>query len=390
MEKILKQVYDYIDSQKEAIVETLREVVNIESYGYSKEDVNKVAIKFKELFEAEGLCCKLIPAEPNGYCLSGILGKDRPGKPVIFAGHMDTALEIGTLAKRPFKVVDGNAEGIGVLDMKGGIVIALYVIKALNYIGYNERPIKVIFAGDEEANHIGSNAPEIMMAEAKGGLCAFNMETGLIDNAICVGRRGRIGVQLEVTGVSSHAGNDFSSGRNAIAEMANKILKVQDITDLEAGISCSTTMINGGHSANAIPSKCTIDIDIRFDKVSQLDEIKAKLEDIAKEQVIDQTSCEVRYISKMMPFETTEGTMKLYNFIKDTAKEFGFRDFGYRKVGGASDASYLTIAGIPTLCSCGVVGEWNHTMREYAILDTMYERAKLFATAILNIDKFDK
>ena len=44
MEKILKQVYDYIDSQKEAIVETLREVVNIESYGYSKEDVNKVAI----------------------------------------------------------------------------------------------------------------------------------------------------------------------------------------------------------------------------------------------------------------------------------------------------------------------------------------------------------
>lgn len=59
MEKILKQVYDYIDSQKEAIVETLREVVNIESYGYSKEDVNKVAIKFKELFEAEGLCCKL-------------------------------------------------------------------------------------------------------------------------------------------------------------------------------------------------------------------------------------------------------------------------------------------------------------------------------------------
>ncbi|MFR4670856.1 MAG: hypothetical protein ACLT69_13575 [Intestinibacter bartlettii] len=105
MEKILKQVYDYIDSQKEAIVETLREVVNIESYGYSKEDVNKVAIKFKELFEAEGLCCKLIPAEPNGYCLSGILGKDRPGKPVIFAGHMDTALEIGTLAKDHLKLL---------------------------------------------------------------------------------------------------------------------------------------------------------------------------------------------------------------------------------------------------------------------------------------------
>ena len=82
--------------------------------------------------------------------------------------------------------------------------------------------------------------------------------------------------------------------------------------------------------------------------------------------------------------------MRLYIFIKDTAKEFGFREFGCRTVGGASDASYLTIAGVPTLCSCGVVGEWNHTMREYAIVDTMYERAKLYATAILNITKFEK
>ncbi|WP_455543779.1 M20 family metallopeptidase [Intestinibacter sp.] len=387
---VLEKVYNYIDSQKEAIVKTLEEVVNIESYGYSKEDVNKVAIKFKALFDAEGFECKLIPAEPNGYCLSGILGKDRPGKPIMFAGHMDTALEIGTLAKRPFKVVDGKAEGIGVLDMKGGIVIALYVIKALNSIGYADRPIKVLFAGDEEANHIGSNAAEIMMAEAKDGLCAFNMETGLIDNAICVGRKGRIGVQLTVEGVPAHAGNDFKSGRNAIAEMAYKIIELQKITDLDAGITCSTTKVIGGHSPNAIPKECTIDLDVRFDKVSQLEEIKSKIEAIANNQVINQTSCTVNYISKMMPYEDTDENMRLYGFIRDTAKEFGFRDFGYRKVGGSSDASYLTIAGVPTLCSCGVVGEWNHTMQEYAIVDTMYERAKLFATAVLNIDKFEK
>lgn len=43
-----------------------------------------------------------------------------------------------------------QAHGPGILDMKAGLVIAVYVLKALHEYGYDKRPIRVVFAGDEE------------------------------------------------------------------------------------------------------------------------------------------------------------------------------------------------------------------------------------------------
>ena len=140
-------------------------------------------------------------------------------------------------------------------------------------------------------------------------------------------------------------------------------------------------------SPNAVPARCEMDIDIRFIKVNQLDDIKAKIAAICEKQWVEDTSYQLKYTSLMMPYETTEDVRKLYNYLADIADRFGFDKLNNKYVGGSSDASYLTMAGVPTLCSCGVRGEWNHTMKEYAIVDSLYERAKLFTTAILEIDK---
>ena len=88
-----------------------------------------------------------------------------------------------------------------------------------------------------------------------------------------------------------------------------------------------------------------------------------------------------------MPYETTESVLKLYDFVDRVAQENNFKKLGKKTLGGSSDASYLTIANIPTLCSCGVKGQWNHTVDEYAVVDSIFERAKLWATVILNIDE---
>lgn len=88
-----------------------------------------------------------------------------------------------------------------------------------------------------------------------------------------------------------------------------------------------------------------------------------------------------------MPYETTDDVLKLYNFVKAISSKFGFKDIGSKVLGGSSDASYITIAGVPTLCSCGVLGEWNHTENEYAIVDTLFDRINLWSAVILNIDE---
>lgn len=389
MSTYLNEISKFVDENREEIISLWKEIVNIESYTNCKESVNKVAERLKCEFEKEGLDCDLIDVGNNGSTLVGTLGSKRNKKPIIFSGHMDTVFEIGTFGENPFKIMEGKAYGPGVLDMKGGIVISLYVIKALNKIGYKDRPIKIVFSGDEEIGHKDSNGGDIILKEAKGGLCAFNMETGLVDNSLCVGRKGRIGCNIHVKGVETHAGNDFEGGRNAIEEMANKILQIQKLTNLEVGTTASVSIIKGGRVSNSIPEDCSIEVDLRFEKVEEMENVKKRIQEICEDTYIEGTSTHVDFVSEMMPFETTDDVMKFHKFVNTVSKENGFGEINAKRLGGSSDASYLTIANVPTICSFGVKGEWNHTSREYALVDSMFERVKLISTIVLNLDKLD-
>lgn len=131
------------------------------------------------MFEEVGFRCKLtnVGTDESGDMLTGILGEDRPRKAIIFGGHMDTVHKLGSFPCK-FEVDDeGKVHGPGVLDMKGGIVIALYVCKALNEIGYNSRPLKICFAPDEEKRTSTATLPDQFLEFCKGGEFMLNMET---------------------------------------------------------------------------------------------------------------------------------------------------------------------------------------------------------------------
>lgn len=388
MNNYLKEIDEFIDSKRDEILELWKEIVNLESFTGNKQSVNVVANRIQSEFVKEGFDVEQIDVGPNGNTLVATLGMNRGKEPVIFSGHMDTVFKNGTFGENPFRIEGNKAYGPGALDMKGGIIIALYTIKALNSIGYNERPIKVILSGDEESGHEGSSGEKALLDAANGGYCAFNMETALVDNSLCTGRKGRIGCIVEVEGVETHAGNDFAGGINAIEEMAHKILEIQKLTNLEEGITASVSVIKGGRIPNAIPKNCKIDIDIRFDRVEDMDKIKQSVNDICAKTYVDGTTTNVQYIAQLMAFETTDNVMKFYNFINNVCEENGFAKFGFKRLGGSSDASYLTIANVPTLCAFGVQGQWNHTEREYALVESMFERAKIISMIVLNLDKF--
>lgn len=388
MNNYLKEIDEFIDSKRDEILELWKEIVNLESFTGNKQSVNVVANRIQSEFVKEGFDVEQIDVGPNGNTLVATLGMNRGKEPVIFSGHMDTVFKNGTFGENPFRIEGNKAYGPGALDMKGGIIIALYTIKALNSIGYNERPIKVILSGDEESGHEGSSGEKALLDAANGGYCAFNMETALVDNSLCTGRKGRIGCIVEVEGVETHAGNDFAGGINAIEEMAHKILEIQKLTNLEEGITASVSVIKGGRIPNAIPKNCKIDIDIRFDRVEDMDRIKQSVNDICAKTYVDGTTTNVQYIAQLMAFETTDNVMKFYNFINNVCEENGFAKFGFKRLGGSSDASYLTIANVPTLCAFGVQGQWNHTEREYALVESMFERAKIISMIVLNLDKF--
>ena len=385
-QEMQQKISDFIDGHREEMLSLWQELVNMESGSGNKAGIDAVSSRLQQVLGGEGAITRVAEMAKAGNMLIGEVGAGR-GKPaVLFMGHMDTVFSLGTVAKRPFTIKEGTAYGPGALDMKGGIVAFLYAIKALNAAGYETRPLKVLLAGDEEIAHANSNAADVFMTEARGAVAAFNCETGFVDDAIVTGRKGSALFSLEVKGVAVHAGNEPENGRSAILEIAHKIIDIQNLTNWETGTTFNVGTIEGGTVPNAVPGHAKIVIDIRYLDPALMPDIQCQLEAIAAKTYVQGTTTTLTQAPGIPPMQTTDGGKKLFELVKKTYAELGIGT-PYRKlVGGGSDSAYSVIAGVPTVCAMGVKGGRNHSPEEFAVVETLFERAKLLAACTINID----
>ena len=227
-EEILSQIESFIGANKEEMVSFLEKLVNFEGKHGEKEKLILTANYLKNAFCEIGLDTQLIEVgENNAPIVTGIMNADAPGKPILFTGHYDTVFGAGSRGKNPFYVKDGKAYGPGVCDMKGGITIAYFVAKALKTIGFTEAPVRLFFVGDEEVNHQGGNAIDRIKEYTRDALVVFNMENRYESGQLCVGRKGNFEYRVITHGLAAHPGHNFDDGRNAIEEMAHKVIALQ-------------------------------------------------------------------------------------------------------------------------------------------------------------------
>ncbi|MDF2571298.1 MAG: cpg2 [Sporomusa sp.] len=386
MDQKKQTAFQFVDNHREEMVSLWREIVTMESGPHEKPGIDAVAARLKKVLDDEGATSRMVEFEKAGNMLIAEFGENRSNPGVIFMGHMDTACAAGAIAQRPFTIKEGIAYGPGVLDMKGGIVAFLYAIKALNSVGYDSRKIKVILAGDEEVLHANSSAPDVFVAEARGYMAAFNTETGFVDDGIVVGRKGVARLMLEVKGVAAHAGNDPEKGRNAILEIAHKVIDVQKLTDWEKGISFNVGVIQGGTTSTTVPDYAKIFIDVRYKDPDDLPGIIKQVEAIAAKTYVEGTTTTAAFMDGIKPMKTTDGVKQLFEIVKKAYEENGFGTPYAKYVGGGSDSAYSVLAGVPTVCAMGVKGGRNHSPEEYAIVETLFERAKLLVACVLKLD----
>lgn len=387
MDNQRNKAFQFIDAHREEMLALWQELVNMESGSQNKAGIDAVAAKIQKVLESAGAVTKIVEFEKAGNMLIGEIGAERAKPKALFMGHMDTVFSLGTVEKRPFTIKDGKAYGPGVLDMKGGIVIALYAMKALQAVGYNERPLKMILAGDEEIAHINSNSADVFLEEAKGAKAAFNCETGYEDNLLVTGRKGTLTFNIEVAGVAAHAGNEPEKGRNAILELAHKIIAIQNLNKNEIGTTFNVGVISGGTVHNAVPANAKIEVDVRYLDPNLLPEIRRQVKEICDVTYIEGTTTTVTDKIGIAPMKTTPEVNALFELITKTYAEMGLGTPYAKTLGGGSDSAYSVMAGVPTICSIGVKGGKNHTKDEYAVVETLFERAKLLAACVLNLDK---
>ena len=383
-------ICEYIDAHRDEMVEKLTTFVNLEGHFTEKENVLKARTWFQKELEAEGFKCRFREvADDRCGIMIADLGEDRPGKPIMFSGHCDTVHYTGSFGgPNPTRVEDGKIYGPGVLDMKGGLIIALYATKALNAAGYKDHPIKFIVVGEEESDHVGNNGDKILTEESKGSLCCFNMETGKLQNAICTQKKSQFTYYLTVDGVGGHAGNDFLKGRNAINEAVFKIEEIIKLTDLSQGTTVTTAVIKGGGHTSGIADHCEVVFDIRVTNEAEAQRTLNAMYEIAGKTFIEGTTTKLDYYrAKLLPLQETEETVKFFNLINDVAVSNGFDPFEKLHLGGASDAGNIEAAGIPVVDNCGIRGEYAHNLKEYGVVESLYDRAKIFAGTVLRIDE---
>lgn len=274
---VLEHINNYIDVHKDEIIAMWKKFVDVRSDATIKENADAMAYILKEELEAIGCKCQMFDVgDRNGLALDAVLGEDRPGKPVLFSGHYDVVPLAGN---HPFYIDDENrAHGLGCLDMKGGIVISIWIAKALCDLKWEERPIRFVYVGDEENAHQFGSTKQFLREHGDGALCAFNMETGLVDNSICTGRKGTGQAEINVQGIAAHSGNNFLDGRSAISEMMHLIPKIEALTDLDANTTVVVTKIQGGTVTNSVPPNCSCIVDLRFGSVSERERVVGEIQ----------------------------------------------------------------------------------------------------------------
>ncbi len=389
MKAPIDEIKEFAKRNREEMILFWESLVNMQAGTREVERVNRIMDFLKKHFEMEGISCRLVDSQGSANVLVAELNPEAQGKPVLLSGHCDTVFPSGSYPEDPFRIEDGFARGPGVVDMKNGVAMIFYMLVALKHFGFTERPVKAVLVGDEETSHAGGIADKILMEEAKGSLCCFNMESGRMDNCLTVGRKGCLDCHITVRGVAAHAGNDYLKGKNAIVEMAQKLPLMQALTKYDEGLTVSVGVIKGGMVSNAVPDHCYAELDVRYKKQKDMLWVEEEIRKIAAQTFIEGTETKVEFVAPMPPFEETEANHQLLSYINSVAEEGGYPTFGGIYVGGGSDASYISSVGVPTVCSMGAQGSGAHTLEERALVASFFDRWVITTAAIMEAERFE-
>lgn len=358
----------------------LAEICAIESPSTDPPAVAALATRLAAEAEAVGLVPELVPVTGGGPILRA-RGPEPPGTvhPVMLLGHLDTVWPLGTVTARPVRIEDGRLYGPGAYDMKAGLVVALFALRAL-HAGGLVPPVTVFFTPLEEVDCEPYRA--LMEAEMQASTAVLDFEPAWPGGAVKTSRKGSGSFTLHAHGRASHAGADLSRGANAIVELARQCLHASALTDTVRGVSANVGVIRGGLRANVVPDTAEAEIDVRFLTMKDGHWIEEALRALRPHDphVRLTLSGGLHY----PPLERSAAVARVYAEASAVAAALGLPLFEVAS-GGASEASFAGALGLPTLDGLGGDGDGAHAEDEHVVLSSLPERAALAAGLIARL-----
>ena len=371
----------WLDDKEPEALRFLASLVNQDSGTYDALDVNRMGDLMAATLDELGFRSTRIPQTEYGdHWVWEHRG--RGDKRLLAVSHIDTVFASGTAKSRPFTIDKGRAYGPGVLDMKGGITVvafALRALKATDSPAWRDVTLAWFLNSDEEVLSPSSRAH--IRKEAERSTSVIVTEPARPGGEYVIARKGAGKFFLEVAGRAAHAGAQPELGRSAVWAMAQKTCALHAMTDLAEGTSVNVGVIRGGTRSNVIADECYAEIDLRAWTPTAADRAMARFREISATTHVPDTTAHLRGDMNFPPWpEGLPGTEKLLALVQDAGRELGLSLKGIR-TGGGSDGNHAS-AVAPTLDGFGPQGSRAHSDEEFIEVATLIERAKVTARFI--------
>jgi glutamate carboxypeptidase len=362
-----------LQRELDKILGRVSDLVRMESPTSSPESVNAVQQRVAGWAEELGGLVNL----SEGMLESRFGNAAGARKPVLLLGHLDTVWPLGTLARMPWCVDDTWAYGPGVLDMKAGTVMALEAIRLAREVDA-ARPIILLLSSDEETGSLHSRERIEQVAKECRAVFVLEPAQGL-QGAYKTARKGVGHFRLEIDGVPSHSGVDFTAGHSAVRELAWQIEQISALTHLDRGTTLNVGVIGGGTQPNVVAASAWADIDLRVTTLADAETVTRKIQALQPRD----PECRIRLTGGLNrpPMERTPGTTALFDQARELASALGFA-LEEAATGGGSDGNFTSALGIPTLDGMGAVGHGAHAENESIRIDALAPRIALLAAMI--------
>ena len=379
------QIVQYINEHYADGEKLLIETVNINSGTLNKTGVKQVGDIFTKELEKAGLHTEWVSLPDSlkraGHLVASRYGKN--GKKIFIIGHLDTVFEPDMPANPWHLLNDSTATGQGANDMKGGDMVAIIALQALESLHLlDSATIFVYFTGDEErAGTPVSVSRKDFIERAKQCDVALGFESAIGLHTVAAARRGSSSWTLKVSGKTGHSAGIFSdgSGFGAIYEAARIINEFRVSLSHEKYLTFNPGLIAGGSDitvderkatvtaigkSNIIAQSAYVSGDLRFLTETQKETARRKMQDIVSSH-LNQTNATIHFQDGIPAMEPTPGNYRLVNLLDSITHDLGF---GNTKAGdpgarGAGDISYIA-KYVDALDGLGASGSGAHAPGE--------------------------
>jgi glutamate carboxypeptidase len=390
-------ILDWIDSQADALAARLVEWASMNTGSANIAGIDRFGAILASELRSLGAAVEVIDLPPKkavdslgqsvtvpvGRAISAVKRPDAPMR-VFLCIHTDTVYP----TDHPFQTctrIDANTlQGPGVADAKGGILVLLTALAALEkspaaaQIGW-----EVLLNPDEEIGSM-SSAP-LLKAAASRNRIGLLFEPATADGALIDRRKGSGGFTIVVHGRSAHVGRDFANGRNAMVAAARLVLDLHDINGKLETVTVNVGKIEGGGPSNVVPDLAIVRVNVRTTGPADELRVAERLTDmIERTNRTDGIHCELHGAFHSSPKIPDARVQALMDLISRCGAELNL-PIRFAPSGGACDGNKLLAYGLPNVDTLGPCGGNLHSPREFVLLDSLRQRAKLAALVLLQL-----